>query len=309
VAFFDDAAVPVWWYGLSSTPIDAKLLGDGTLAFARGPAGGFGTATTAYELRKLDGTLLRTVKAVGTDTDHHDLQEVGNGNLLVLSYKPRQHVDLSAHGGPADAQVLDEEIQELDPTGSVVWSWNSKDHIALSETGPWWSNVIAQPPRLGDGSTAYDIVHVNSVEPDGDGLIVSMRHVNAVYRISRADGHVQWELGGTTTPQSLAVSGDSASTPLAGQHDTRRLGDGTVTVHDNATGAGRAPRAVCFRIDPTAGTATLVESLGDAQITSSLCCEGARKLDSGGWLMAWGTLLSPTVAEYASGGDEVVGRR
>ena len=248
---------------------------------------------------------MRTVTAVGSDTDHHDLQEVGTDDLLVLSYRRRDHVDLSAHGGPADATVLDAVIEELDPDGAVVWSWNSKDHVALGETGPWWSTVLAQPARLGDGTTAYDIVHVNAVEPDGDGLIVSMRHTNGVYRIDRADGHVDWKLGGTSTPQSLTVSSDAGSPPLSGQHDARRLGDGTVSVHDNGTGAGRPPRALRFRIDATARTATLTEKLTDAEITGSACCGSARKLDSGGWLMGWGAISSPTVAEYAADGTRV----
>jgi Arylsulfotransferase (ASST) len=127
-----------------------------------------------------------------------------------------------------------------------------------------------------------------------------MRHTDAIYRISRSDGRVEWKLGGTTTPQSLTLSGDDQATPFGGQHDVRRLGDGTVTVHDNATQLSRSPRAVRFRIDPAQRTATLVERLTDPDITSSNCCGSARKLDSGGWLMGWGTSANPTIAEYAA---------
>jgi arylsulfotransferase ASST len=160
--------------------------------------------------------------------------------------------------------------------------------------------------KLLDGRDACDIVHLNAVEPDGDGLLVSLRHTDAIYRISRSDGHVEWKLGGTTTPESLTVSGDSNTVTLGGQHDVRRYADGTVTVHDNGTNLGRAPRAARFEIDGTAKTAKLVESLSDAGITSSSCCGSARKLSSGGWLVYWGTFGgSSTVREYAADGSRL----
>ena len=227
--FVDENATPVWWLSHARTQLDAKLLSDGTVAFARGEATPFGQDDTAYEIHELDGTLARTLVTVGADTDHHDLQELSNGNYLLMTYRPRDHVDLSGHGGPADATVLDAELQELNPAGALVWSWNSKDHIALSETGPWWQTVRNQPNRLRDGRLAYDIVHINAVEPDGDGLLVSMRHTDGVYRIRRSDGRVLWKLGGTATPESLAVSGDPRPQTFSGQHDVRRLGDGSVT--------------------------------------------------------------------------------
>ena len=51
-----------------------------------------------YQVRRLDGTLVRTLQTVGVPTDFHDLQELPNGNYLLVAYKPRDHVDLSAYG-------------------------------------------------------------------------------------------------------------------------------------------------------------------------------------------------------------------
>ena len=127
-----------------------------------------------------------------------------------------------------------------------------------------------------------------------------------IYSINRDDGHVQWKLGGTTTPESLTVIGDDQSESLGGQHDVRRLADGTVSVHDNGTSLGRPPRAIRFAIDEVERTATVVEVVSDPERTSSNCCGSARKLDSGGWLMSWGN--NPNngmVAEYASDGSRV----
>lgn len=289
VVFFNEDGVPVWWYKASGTPVDGKLLSDNTVAFGNYPGG-------PYQIRRLDGTLVRTVQTVGSTTDFHELQLLPNGDYLVDSYKPRDHVDLSPYGGPSDASIVDAVIQEIAPDGSVQWSWTSKGHIALSETGRWWPTVLhAAPP--------YDPVHINAIEPDGGSLLVSFRHLDAIYRISRSDGHIEWKLGGTTTPKSLTVSGDTASQPLAGQHDVRRLPDGTITVHDNGTGLNRPPRALRFRVDGAQKTATLVEKLSDPQVTNSSCCGTASKLDSGGWLVDWGG--NPTVREYAADGSRI----
>ena len=34
-------------------------------------------------------------------------------------------------------------MQEVKPDGTVVWSWNSKDHIGLDETDHWWDDMRA----------------------------------------------------------------------------------------------------------------------------------------------------------------------
>jgi hypothetical protein len=302
VTFIDANGTPVWWLAHERTPLDASLMPDDTVAFARGEATPFGRDDTAYEIYALDGTLLRTLVTVGADTDHHDFRRLANGNYLLMTYKPRDHVDLSAHGGPADATVLDAEIQEITPAGALVWSWNSKDHIALGETAPWWQVVRTAPAQLGDGRSAYDIVHINAFEPDGDSLLVSMRHTDAIYRIRRSDGAVLWKLGGTTTPQRLTVGSDPRTPTFSGQHDVHRLVDGTVTVYDNGTQAGRPPRAVRFSINAAAGTATWLEAVSDPLVTTSACCGSSRKLASGGWLVGWGSIVSPVIGEYAANG-------
>ena len=76
-----------------------------------------------------------------------------------------------------------------------------------------------------------------------------------------------------------------------------------MSVFDNGTSLGRAPRAVRYRVNTSENTATLVESLADSEITASSCCGGARKLGSNGWLVAWGG--QPVFAEYGADGSRV----
>ena len=289
VAIFDHHGVPVWWYRPIEDAHDALLVG-GNIAYAEANAGGFGYEEFgAYRILRPDGSLVRTIRAVGSPTDFHDLQRVGR-DYLVLTYRPRDHVDLSAYGGPTDATVLDSEIQRIDRRGRLVWSWSSRDHIALAETGRWWPYVLSHSHTAG-GCECYDVTHINSVEPVGRDLIVSLRHTDAVYRIRMRDGRIRWKLGGTRTPRSLRVVGDSAEYPLGGQHDAR-LWRGTVTIYDNATDLERRPRVVRYAIDTKRRRATLLERLRDPRVTDADCCGSARKLGNGDWLVDWGASRS-----------------
>ena len=306
-AIFNARGVPVWWWHSSAFgPWDLKLLPSGRVAFARYLGDPFGMRDAeAYEERELDGTLKRSIRVSGTPTDTHDLQQLPNGNYLAVAYKPRDGIDLQAFGGPASARVYDALIQELTPAGKVVWEWSSRDHIDLAEAGRWWPLLNEQAEESESGERYWDPVHLNSVEPDGDGVIASARHLDAVFRIDRATGEIDWKLGGTERPESLEVVGDEGSDrPLGGQHDARRYDDGTITVFDNRTASDDPPRAVRFRLNLARRRARVVESIPAVDDMRSLCCGSARKLRGGNWVSYWGAAPG-TVTEQTPAGTLV----
>ena len=302
---FDRNGTPMWWMDAGYNPIDAKLLPDGNLAWSESTGAPYATHSVPYEERTFDGKLVRTIQAVGAETDSHDLQVLPNGDYLTVSYVPRDGVDLSPYGGPADATVTDALVQEVSPKGKLVWSWSSANHVDVSESRPFMGAILAQPAHLADGRTAYDIAHVNSIEPDGDSVLISLRHTDAIYKVSRGTGEIEWKLGGERTAQSLTVEGESLV--FGGQHDARLQPDGTVTVHDNRTGTMLGPRALRFRIDETARTATQVEQITDPDAALSLCCGSARKLPGGNWVMSWG--YNGLVTELTPSGRRVFALR
>jgi hypothetical protein len=279
----------VWWMERRTKPHDAKLMPDGNLAWSTFTNGQFASHSVPYEEHRLDGGLVRRIAAVGAPTDGHDMQVLPNGHYLTLSYVPRDGVDLSAYGGPRRATVVDAEVQEVTRAGRRVWRWNSKDHVALAESEPFMDSIINGPVKTADGRLAHDLVHINSVEPDGDSVLISMRQTDSVYKVSRKTGAVEWKLGGTHTPESLSLTNvaDPANV-MTGQHDARLLPDGTVTVHDNRTLSGEHPRAIRFSIDEMARSATLVEEVTDPRTDYSNCCGSARKLPGGNWVASWG---------------------
>ncbi len=110
---------------------------------------------------------------------------------------------------------------------------------------------------------------------------------------------------GQTRPESLEVVGDpvfDAGGSFSGQHDARLLGDDIVSLHDNGTGF-RAPRAVKYRIDETARTATLLRDLSDPLVPTSACCGSVRVLPTGNYVMGWGG--SRTLTEMTAAGERV----
>ncbi|HEX5593366.1 MAG TPA: aryl-sulfate sulfotransferase [Solirubrobacterales bacterium] len=284
VVIFDSNGVPVWWYHEpGGTMQDAKVLPDGSLAWWN--------SSTGYVLRETDGTFIQGVTAVGGPTDGHELQQLPNGNFLLISSEKVEDLDLTEFGGAEHEDVEEMLVQEISPTGELIWNWSTKGHIALAETGRWWPTALSRPePR--------DIIHMNAIEPVGENAVmISVRHTDAIYKIDKTTGNIIWKLGGTWTPKSLKVVNDPEGTyPLGGMHDIRLLPDGTITIHDNNTGLGQPPRAVRYAIDEANKTATFVEQVSDPLQPSSFCCGSSRRSDDGSWLMSWGG--SSYVAEY-----------
>ena len=278
-AIMNADGIPVWWYQANGHPDNVEVLRDGTIAFA--PVDGLAAQSSDYEVHNLKGRLLRTVTgAGGAIADIHELLLLHNGNYVLGVADSRSGVDTTAFGGTADSSVLGIDIQEITPEGKTVWSWSSDQHIGLDETDRWWPSLLGGQP--------YDIVHWNSVDVKGNRVLLSFRHLDAVYTLDRKTGEIVWKLGGTPTPESLTVKGDEeGQSPLGGQHDARFNADGTISIFDNNSGLGIPPRVARYKVDEEARTARLVESFSDPDVPGSFCCGSARRADDGSWLVAW----------------------
>jgi hypothetical protein len=286
VMVLDTNGTPVWYRDAGQPGgVDLKQYSPNRLSFMRGQ-GGYGRDPDGkHQIYDLLNRVTTHVQAVGMPTDFHDFLRLGNGNHMVMSYPLSTGIDLTglADFGP-DETVADCVIQELDPTGALVWEWRASDHVdPLTET--------TYPTTTG-GTSIRDLYHCNSFEVTAAGdVLVSARHLDAVFLISKATGEIVWKLGGAPTnldgAQILTVQGDPAG-GFFRQHDARFLPNGNLTLFDNHTAVAGAARGVEYDLDLGAGTATMVfQHAGPAnsQFTGSF-----RRYPDGRSVVGWGGL-------------------
>lgn len=179
----------------------------------------------------------------GARTDLHDFVLTPEGTALVTAYRKRS-ADLSSVGGPADGEVEDSLVQEIDvASGKLLHEWRSLDHVGVDES-------YASPAH-----GAFDYFHVNSASLDADGqLLVSARNTWTLYKLDRSTGAVIWRLGGKKSDFTMGPG-----TNFEWQHHTRRLPDGRISIFDD----GATPpvesqsRAILLNLDEASHVATL----------------------------------------------------
>lgn len=301
VTMFDDNGVPIWWHPATGTAQFATVMPNGDIAWTSQQGSSLFDGLPVQEIH-LNGQSVRTFSSPDGPINFHELLPLGYGYALVIVDETKCCTDLSSWGAgfPSKATIEDPVIEELNPFNQVVARWDSLAHInPVVETNSQWYSFIQQQ------GSPYDVFHMNSLDYRNGAVLVSFRHLNAVYDFG-AGGSILWKLGGHQDPQSLTVRNDpvfTAGGTLCGQHDARNLPDGTITVHDNGSGCSRAPRAVHYSIDTTHHTATLLGSVSDSRAPSSFCCGSARLLSGGHWVADWGG--DPLLTELTSTGTPV----
>lgn len=209
---------------------------------------------------------------VATDTIHHEVTALENGNFLALSTELRVVPDPGRTVcGEAQLGVMGDVVVEFDPdTGAVVRKWPLMDVLdPLARPG---SHLVpggllratplhfyrSQHPRPRDWSHANAVV----LDPGHNALLVSLRHLDAVvalrYDEDRAGpaGELLWELG----PQGDVVL--ERGEWFHHQHAPEIQADGSILVYDNGNGrpghgsAGEPPlfsRVVHYDIEEAGG--------------------------------------------------------
>lgn len=241
-----------WSYIASHLIFVVKQLPNGNLLY------GYGNRTDGlieidmrgHQVRRWDATGLdRTLSAgaipVDVDSLHHDVFPLESGNLLALStrldrispyfdpsYHPRKRIE--------NANLVTDVIVELHPDGTVLRRY------PLFE--------LLDPRRIGYGSLhnfwdsrgyeevaggTFDWSHCNSVcvDPADNGLLISVRHQDAVIKLDRKTGELVWILG---TPKGWRGKlADKVLKPIGGvqwpfhQHAVEVTPQNTLLLFDN----------------------------------------------------------------------------
>jgi hypothetical protein len=238
-------------------------------------------------------TVAHVLAGNGLQADLHEFQLAPRGTALITAYDPLL-CDLSSIGGPRAGAVTDGVVQEVDVhTGLVRMQWTSLDHVALGES--------YERPQTSSTSRPFDFFHVNSIADDPDGsLLVSARNTWTVYEISPATGQVLWRLGGRNSSFR-----EQAAARTAWQHDPRMLPNGTISIFDNGSSptVHRQSRGIVLRLDPAAGSATLVGEVAHGPPVIAPSQGNMELLPHGDWFVGWGQ--APELSEFDPAGELV----
>jgi arylsulfotransferase ASST len=235
-------------------------------------------------------------------TDRHDAWITGQ-DIWITVGRLVTGQDLTPYGGPADATVVDEGLQEFQiSTGKLIHTWD-----ALNPDGrPNIPLSASQQPA----SRSWDPYHINSVQalPNGD-LLVSMRNTSAVYLIDPQTNRVIWTLGGRYS--SFKVGGGAA---FAWQHDARLMNPAQggygqnvklTLFNNNASGSTENPSAgMVLSLNTISRQARLVRADHHDPPLSAAVMGSMQVLPNGNALVGWGS--EPYFSEYSPSGHPLL---
>ncbi|TMH27076.1 MAG: hypothetical protein E6H58_20170 [Betaproteobacteria bacterium] len=214
--------------------------------------------------------------------DLHDHVILDDGHYILGVYAAKTVSNIPALPGQS-LFVSGAGLQEIQ-NGVAVFSWLSTDHPELYACSTSHNDFAA--------NNGADYAHWNSVMVDADtNWIASFKYLDAVLKIRRSDGAVDWILGGPCDQFGL-----SATQKFSHQHHARRAADGRLTVFDDNNADGNS-RALAFNLDEA--TKTLVTTNpalpGFAAFTSdahaSFNLGSAQLFADGKVLVGWGEFL------------------
>ena len=252
------------WTHTSPTASTPYLLPDSTLLrpykidppmFDAGGAGGM------IEILSWGNEILWRYEMMDTESSqHHDIEPLLNGNILILSWDKKSQVEAIAAGKSSHTGNLwSEKIIEIEPiypdSGIVVWEWFLWDHLIqdhdesidnygnISENSglldinyALLSNEGPLPPQF----TNPDMIHLNAIDYNQglDQIIFSSRKTHEIYIIDHsvstqiaegAEGDFLYRWGNP----SIYESGNSNNQVLYAPHSVNWSSDNEIIIFNN----------------------------------------------------------------------------
>jgi hypothetical protein len=233
----------------------------------------------------------------GQTVDLHEFKLTDRGTALITAYGTAR-ADLRPVGGPRNGWVFEGHVQEIDiATGKILLDWASLEHVPVAET---YQGLSDDPGQDGHSAeAAFDYIHLNAVDDDGDTLYVSGRHTSTIYRIDRKAGTVLSRFGGRKSDIAVPAGGE-----FTWQHDVRHHDDGTLSLFDNAVkteAPGMYSRGMIFRIDDDTRTATLLHTYSNQHLGAAM--GNVQYLPDGHRMVGWGA--APYATEFTRDGKSL----
>ncbi|PNW27062.1 aryl-sulfate sulfotransferase [Formosa algae] len=268
----------------------------GSTSFVAGGQGGI------IELLDAEGTVVWDYDVASTtELQHHDVEYMDNGNILVIAWEKKTATEV-ATAGRTDyiSELWSEKIIEIQPdltagTGEVIWEWHAWDHIVQDEDATADNyGVVADNPGLLNINYDYesdeeaDWLHFNAIDYNEtlDQIVVSSRSYSEFYIIdhSTTTAEAATHEGGTHgqggdflyrwgNPQTYD-QGSSSDQQLFNQHDanwidTDYIDGGMIMVFNNQAGSATGSSYSSVNVIDTEVSADGSYTLEDGAYTPS----------------------------------------
>ena len=332
VAFDHDGEI-VWSYYGDARISDVEQLANGNMLYLT-------TDFTAVEIDLLGNTVGQWYAAdrpagkgpgigIPTLTMHHEIDELPNGNLLVMGTEMREFDNWYTSETDADAprqrqNVMGDVVIEFTRDGEVVWQWKALDHLDPYRIG--YETFTAYWIRRGF-TGARDWSHGNgfAYDPRDDSLLISFRMQDAVVKVDRKSGDIVWILGDHAgwkqSLQSKLLTPIGEMNWFYHQHMPQITPEGTLVLFDNRTWsaipfarplppAQTWTRAIELKIDEENQTVEKLWSSEDYAIDRLMTFamgEADVMPKTGNVLVFYGS--AAVVTDTSLGWDEVLGQR
>ncbi len=199
---------------------------------------------------------------------HHDVEMMPNGNILVLAWEGFTFEEGVEMGRDANMMgpngIWLEQILELRPIGTneaeIVWEWHLRDHL-VQDRNASLNNFGSVSESVGKLDINYpqsvnpDIIHCNAIDynPYLDQIILSSRALDEIWVIdhSTTTEEAATSMGGVSgkggdflfrwgNPEAYQ-RGSEADRQLFGQHDAQWIesglpGAGNILIYNNGNG-------------------------------------------------------------------------
>ena len=220
--------------------------------------------------------------ASNTVKQHHDIEPLPNGNILLLAWELKDTAALEAAGANPKVhtakQIWSEHIVEIKKKGrtgaEIVWEWHAWDHLVqeFKKESHSYSRVVEHPERIHLNYSVAprgkaDWLHANSVDynSEKDQILVSIHSFGEVWII---DHSTTVEEAAGRTGGRCGNGGDllfrwgnpaahegKGPRQLTAQHDARWIpveypGAGNILIFNNGSPRSRSPRSTVLEIIP-----------------------------------------------------------
>lgn len=152
---------------------------------------------------------------------HHDIEyNPINNTFMTLQSYIRQ---------VGNNTIIFDRMEKMAADGTVLWTWDTYDHIPLSQADSFNSTAVV------NGETLIDFTHANALNWDYNhsAIYLNLRHTDTFYKISETTGNIVWACGKWGNFTLINKQGQNVSSLWYHSHDTKQLTPGVFIMFDN----------------------------------------------------------------------------